>query len=323
MLGLQTLLASLLAYVIFIYAASLRTNGTGLSLPHGRTPIPDFEVRVRLAPGSNLDAQAVIAHGVELMARIADLDYEMIIEEGITMRSHYFPEEIVIGLLPPTASTLLRIKHAVQALYEACAAVSTRLGVHEGFVPGVFAELYLKGVRRGYLTIRHQTTASNSANQISTSKLAFRYSETENLSRTTMDKTLSAHEGMVIDPLDPHGLVVTWVRRGKPVDGIDLWTASLDALATSAQYDKDDFGARVTGIGISKRSEIDFHAIIPRQGPVKTFRWGQLVRVIRLIWLKKVVWTRSDRSIDFTVYYQDEAVAVGDAAPYREWIKAA
>ncbi|KAL8782069.1 MAG: hypothetical protein Q9213_005741 [Squamulea squamosa] len=253
---------------------------------------------------------------------MADLDYDMIIE-GITMRSDHFPEEIVVGHLPPTAPTSLRIKHAVQALYEACAAVSSRIDVQEGFVPGVFAELYLRGVRRGYLTIRHQTTASNSASQNSTSQLAFRHSETENQSETIVDKTLSANEGMVTDPSDPHGLLITWVRRDKPVDGIDLWTASLDALATSAQYDKDALGAHVTGIGISKRSEIDLHAVIPRQGPAKAFNWGQLVRVILLIWSRKVIWIRSDKSIDFTVLYHREAVAVGDAAPYRKWNNAA
>ncbi|KAI4255366.1 MAG: hypothetical protein L6R42_006770 [Xanthoria sp. 1 TBL-2021] len=232
---------------------------------------------------------------------------------GTLIREPGVPEELVISNFPLRARNKIQWKHVVVATYQAAFALAERSDDRPGYLPRVFGQLLIRGQKRAVLFIKHKTEDMLPAEENTNSSFVDNSTVVAKTPGVVVNSNLSATEGHIRSPKDSR-LVVEWKVTGETIPLLDTWTALVDLLAQAAAHDTEARGVDVTGIGISRNTEINFHTIAPRHGASKSFTWGQLHEVMRLLVRHDLVYPQN-RAMDFTIYFNTDPIALGSTAP--------
>ncbi|KAI4269124.1 MAG: hypothetical protein L6R38_007584 [Xanthoria sp. 2 TBL-2021] len=331
MTGATKILAFLIYPLVGVYALSIRpppllnaaataVNATSTRKDSSLTapdPIDGYDVRLRLDSDSTLVASAVFLVIVEFLLNLGEQSYEGYVPmTGTFIREPGVPEELVISNFPLRSRNKIQWKHVVVATYQAAFALAERSADRPGYLPRVFGQLFIRGQKRAVLFIKHKTDdmlPADSPEESTSTSFVDNSTVVTKTPGVVFNSILSATEGHIRSPKDSR-LVVEWKVTGETISLLDAWTALVDLLAQAAAHDTEARGVDVTGIGISRNTEINFHTIAPRHGASKSFTWGQLHETMRLLIRHDLVY-QQDWAMDFTIYFDTDPIALGSTAP--------
>ena len=179
------------------------------------------------------------------------------LSEAFTMRS--FGEMLVISPWPQGSSSLL-VKHAVVALYKAGTALAEIAIKKRGFVPRLYAGLFLQNQQIGYLKWMHNSSSLGSE---------------VNSSLSLIDASNSTAALQVAHSNQPTGGLIKGSRKIKYPDDSKfvatyelgdrqaalpgIFSALLEAFADAAAHDNSAVGAYVNGISMAGNVAVNVH----------------------------------------------------------------
>ena len=238
---------------------------------------------------------------METMKCLALHSWNEALLERFIMRS--WREMLVISPWPQGSSSLL-VKHAVVALYKAGTALAEKALKKRGFVPRLYAGLFLQNQQIGYLKWLHKSSSLGSeVNR--TLSLIDASNSTAALQVTHSSQPIS---GLVqgtrkIRYPDDSKFVATYELGDRQAPLPDIFSALLEAFADAAPHDNSAVGAYVNGISISGNVVVNVH------GP-DTLSWEHLVRALFVLW--EIIAQNHPVDIDFTFAY--DGVFLGEGS---------
>ena len=122
--------------------------------------------------------------------------------------------------------------------------------------------------------------------------------------------------GTVTDSDDPN-FKVTYQFEGAKVESAAMFTAFVDAIATTARHGNDEIGGSVNSYSADRRMAINLF----RDVECATFTWGDLKSALALIWRKVIIdygGPMEPRWEDMTIVilYGDKIIGGGYIASY-------
>lgn len=213
------------------------------------------------------------------------------------------PEQIVLKPWPSGSPSRLLTKHGVVALYEAGVALAAKPVTRPGFVPRLYAGLFVRDEQVGYLKWFLGTSTTLSGGNAS--------SLTRTLQSLHSDGSVGVGDyhfsGTIVDPADSR-FKVMWRIGDKHVDLPDIFSAFLEAMATAASNDASAFGAVVNAVGVSGDVALNVHGV--SNDPSK-LRWSALTTSLALLWSRVVTQRESNMELDFELYYDGGIIGRG------------
>lgn len=251
----------------------------------------------------------VFSNAVEGMAHFAFMPWDSHALIYRTIMGVGFTERIDISPWPRGA-TGLQVKHCVQALHDTAFALARKPITRPGYVPKVYAGLFLQNRQIGYMKwLSGRPRKSNgggdsrvNSNLIHNSTVALVRSDAGN---QTGLQVAGETTGTLVDPTDPR-LAIRYTVFTQPIPLPDTWTAILNALATAAPQSVYETGAAVDAAGVSGETIVHVH----ETGTPPFLNWGTLINALRLIW-KTIANNRWHQAWDFDLTYDGATVGEG------------
>lgn len=191
--------------------------------------------------------------------------------------------------------------HIILAIYD------TVLRMYNG-QPGFCAancQVYLRAQRIGLITMipgRLQKVPSSSQNDTMTESEGTEGS----LSLVNGIGTLTDDSGVIIDSSDPR-FTISWTLNGKSIPAQDLFSAAVDGIASTAQYEWNQICSHAPGVSFP--SNVAFH--IRPYYSCKGLLCGWIVKTFGFLVLKVVRAQRKFQEMDLTLNWQGEQVRSG------------
>lgn len=244
------------------------------------------------------------------MAQVANMTYDSQVRNNIHAAAPNLGSAIWVS---PTESQLgaLQVKHIVRALYDASVAISQRIYERPGFIPQVYAGMFLRGQLIGNVKIYLRATALVD-NKNATRVLDYVYdhheaNDTSFLGRAIdLNDTALADTGTLVDPRDPDFEIKYESTTGK-CRLEDVWTAFLDGIATAAQHSPNESGAYVYGISESGECVVGIYQTL-----FNDLTWGHVRSTLLLLW-RWYIWPgHRYNGLTFKIYNKGDEVGVGE-----------
>lgn len=206
------------------------------------------------------------------------------------------PEEIVIKPWPSGSPSRLLIKHGIIALYEAGLALAALPVTRRGYVPRLYAGLFLQNQQVGYLKwFRYTLGLGNASNSTSTLQLL----------RSDKSTGIGDDSGTIVDPQDRR-FKIMW-RLGDRVAGLSgIFSAFLEAMATAAPNNASAFGAYINAVGVSGDVFLNVHETVDSK-----LRWSALKTSLALLWTRVIAQRKPNMELDFELYYDEGIIGRG------------
>ncbi|KAL8650325.1 MAG: hypothetical protein Q9210_003888 [Variospora velana] len=271
--------------------------------------IPGFKTRLTFDRNPTMILYEVFTNAVEGMAHFAFMPWD----------SHALIQRIIMGMgyteridiSPwPRGVRGLQVKHCVQALYDTGFALARKPLTRSGYVPKVYAGLFLRDRQIGYMKWLSAPPREMNGGGGSRSNSKLIHNSTVALIRSDASnqtglQAVGETTGTIVDPTDPR-LAIRYTIFGQPIPLPDTWTAILNALATAAPHSVHETGAAVDAAGVS--GETILH--VQETGTPPFLNWGTLINAVRLIW-KTIVDNHWYQAWDFDLTYDGATVGEG------------
>ncbi|KAL8760156.1 MAG: hypothetical protein Q9184_003413 [Pyrenodesmia sp. 2 TL-2023] len=289
-----------------VSAVQLVTNSYNLTSP---PLIPSFETRLTFDRTPSLILYEVFSNAVEGTAHFAFLPWDSPAQIHTTITGVGYTERIDIRPWPQGA-TGLQVKHCVQALHDTGFALARKPITRPGYVPKVYAGLFLHNRQIGNMKwlsgpprkVSDGGGSRSNSNLIHNSTVALLRSDAGN---QTGLQVAGETTGTLQDPTDPR-LAIKYTVFNQPIPLPDTWTAILNALATAAPHDVYETGAAVDAAGFSGETILHVH----ETGTPPLLNWGTLINAMRLIW-KTIANNHWHKAWDFDLLYDGATVGEG------------
>lgn len=233
---------------------------------------------------------------LRLLYSLAVEPWDGVIVKGAIVTTQQ-PEQVIIKPWPSGSPSRLLIKHGVVALYEAGSALAAQPETRRGYVPRLYAGLFLRGQQIGYLKwFSHSLSLENASSSTGTLQPLHRDKPTG----------IGDYSGTIVDPVDRR-LKVVWRLGDKSVDLRDIFSVFVEAMATAAPNDASAFGAIVNAVGVSVDVVLNVHGT---SNP-STLRWSALTTSLALIWSRVIAQRQSHMELDFEMYYDETMIGRG------------
>ncbi|KAL8833892.1 MAG: hypothetical protein Q9170_004039 [Blastenia crenularia] len=271
-------------------------SSSNLTLP---PQIPSFETRLNFGREPTLNLLEVYTNTIEMMAYLAAMPWDLpiLLETRITGMGYI--EEIVIRPWPKGVQGL-QTKHCTQAAYEAGFALARIAITKRGFVPKVFAGLFLQGRQIGYM--KWQSLMRGQAGRLD---------DVVNITATTPQIVKNIiHKGEKTGTLVYRGdpkFAIKYTLFEEEIYLPDIWTAFIDALASAAPHDASTTAAYVDAVGVSGGTVLHIHA---SNTPSK-LTWRMLNNGLLTIWdaITKNHWFQA---WEFELTYESVKIGEGE-----------
>lgn len=234
---------------------------------------------------------------------------------------------------PSGPGAQLKAKHAVRALYEACFAVSEhpyRIPNTRMHVPRLYDGLYLQNQIIGFLSWRLVHSVEGEANTTLetvdatnlTDILQVDDNQRPNITISPVDarhltgtlqignyegpNSVQERSSSLTDPEDPN-LVIFYTFLDQKCNYLSLFSAVMEGMAIVSSKDKDDVADAINSISAAGDFTINIHKT---QTP-STFRWIDMLRCLRDLWLIVAKLHQDPSDMDFGVLYRGSFIAQG------------
>lgn len=268
-------------------------------------PIPGFEVRLLFDQNPILNLFEVYNNAIEAIGWLAVHPYSLSMILDITMTAPFYGEELRINMWPER-TRLFQVKYGVRAIYEAGIALAAKPITRRGYVPRLYAGLFLQNRQIGFMKWQHkQRTVAGAAN--GTVDLVDVVNSTSTLQLMHVDgpTSLQVDKGDIVDPKDSK-FKITYEVCDKDAHLPETFSAFLDAMATAATYDEFATGAFVNAVSVSGDIALNVHG----SDVDSSFSWRRLVRTLTLLW-ENVVMDHKFNELDFEVFYAGRKIGEG------------
>ncbi|CAD6568597.1 MAG: hypothetical protein ASARMPRED_001872 [Alectoria sarmentosa] len=268
-------------------------------------PIPGFEVRLLFDQNPILVLYQVYNNAIETMIWLAVQPYSYPLIVDVTMTTPFYVEELRLDMWPER-TTRFQMKHAVQAIYEAGIALAVKPITRRGYVPRLYAGLFLQNRQIGFMKWQHKQRAVAGATN-GTVDLVDVVNSTSTLQLMHVDgpTSLQVDMGDIVDPRDSQ-FKITYEVCDKDAHLPETFSAFLDAIATAATYDEFATGAFVNAASVSGDIALNVHG----SDVDSSLSWRRLVRTLTLLW-ENIIMDHNFKELDFEIFYAGRKIGEG------------
>lgn len=218
-------------------------------------------------------------------------------------------EELRLDALSTSrAPTILKGKHAVQAVYEAGIEMAKKPISTEDLVPRMFATLELDRRPIGFMKWQHETIrgATNTSGIIGHDTVDI--ARLEGATTSSLQISRRADEsGLIPFPRFP-SLKVRWETFGEMFHIRESYSCFLGALADAATHGVFETDAYVNAVSLSGNVGLNMHAM-KDNNDIDPLAWGQLMQTLWLVWHHVVL--LHFKSINFSLEHNGVRMAAG------------
>ena len=290
-----------------VEVSQAKNHASSSSNPILPPPIPGFEVRLLFDRNPTLVLWEIYDMIIQLISILALESWDKLLGHETGLLDPDYKETLIISPWPNVSSSLLLIKHAVVALYEAGIALAAKPATVPGYAPRLYAGLFLKNQQLGFLKWLHKP-ASVGGGMNSTLSIvdASNSSSTQQFGYSDGPTDVGAGSGTIVDPRD-RKFRITYRLGSQRFNLSELFSVLLEGLTAAAPNDASKFGAFVTALDVSKDITVNIHSSnIP-----SLLSWGHLVDALLLIW-GFVIKANNLVEMDFEVFYGGMKIGEGD-----------
>ncbi|CAF9926346.1 MAG: hypothetical protein ALECFALPRED_003423 [Alectoria fallacina] len=197
----------------------------------------------------------------------------------VTITAPFYVEELCLNMWPER-TLRFQVKHAVQVIYEAVTALAAKPIIRRGYVPRLYAGLFLQNRQIGFMKWQHrQNVVAGAAN--GTVDLVNVVNSTSTLQLMHVDgpTSLQVDTGDIVDPKDSK-FKITYEVCDKDAHLPETFTAFLDAMVTAATYDDTATGVFINALSVSGDVALNVHGAAVGS----SLNWAQLVRTTGPSW---------------------------------------
>lgn len=262
----------------------------------------------------------VYDNAISIIAGVALLPYDDEPLSDPEIVDPQYHEELIISRLGASDRTGgLRFKHIVQAIYEAGNALAAIPGTRLGYVPRLYAGLFLQNRPIGLMKWQH--ARSGVAGEANSSVGLSTHINSTNSSSVLHDVNLKSAQRLehVFEPAGVGGrgstgtiplpresrYEITYRVLEQDVHLTQTFTAFLDAFAEAAPNDYDAVGAFVNGVSVSGEIAVNMHGTtIPSR-----LTWIKLIETFGILW-RQVIRGHNYYELEWELSY--DGVKIGE-----------
>lgn len=240
-----------------------------------------------------LNPLGVYINAIELMYRLAQYNWDAHIYEEIRMSVTFYNIWILAAGAP---SDRLQVSHIVIALQDCIIAMARLTGFFR-----LSALISLDGEMIGHLEFGNNQSPSDNNTSVSLQE------DSSLLVNNNRSDGSSINSGHIVDPND-HRFVITYDFYEKAIDSKEIFTVVLDGLATSAQFEPNEYCDVLEVHSMSGTVAISITKIL---GEPTLVRYYDLTRSLLIIVTGVIVRQRMFRELGFSISYNGLEIAEG------------
>lgn len=284
--------------LFFHFLAPVFATATHLSLEElvnvtSPTPPAGFQVQLRFNESIPLNPLGVYINAIELMYKLAQEEWNDRIHEHLYMSVTIYNIWIFAA---STTQIRIQISLLVIALQDAIIAMARLSGFF-----GLTVNICLDGPIIGLLEIGNNESPPDSITTTSGTKDVLRL-----VNKNPSNGSLS-NSGQVVDPLDSK-FVISYTFYGKAINSKEVFTAVLDGLAISAQYNSQEDCSVLEAVSVSGTSALSVSQIPSFSTPL---HYSDVTRALLILTTGVIVLRRRFGEVEFGISYDGIEIAEG------------